>query len=196
MQARLRPGRLSTPSALVEARSTLVPAKVPIHQILLGIDPSLRGTGYGVVGIHHGKPSALAHGCIHCPAKQERSGCLARIHESVRELIRLHRPTACIVEGLFFAQNHQTTLIMGEARGAALAAAAIGGLEIFEVAPRKMKLAIVGYGAAQKSAVARMVQRLLGLPEIPEGDAADALGLALTFFREQGRYSLAPLKRI
>jgi L-alanine-DL-glutamate epimerase-like enolase superfamily enzyme len=80
-----------------------------------------------------------------------------------------------VVEGLFYAQNLQTALIMGEARGAALAALAEAGLEIVEIAPRKVKQAIVGYGAAQKEAVARMVQRLLALPELPAPDAADAL---------------------
>jgi crossover junction endodeoxyribonuclease RuvC len=85
---------------------------------------------------------------------------------------------------------------MGEARGASLAAAAEAGLEIFEIAPRKVKQAIVGYGAAQKLAVAKMVQRMLHLTEQPAPDAADALALALTFAQETSRYSLASPKRI
>src|SRR6185312_12238278 len=101
-----------------------------------------------------------------------------------------HQPTVCIIEGLFFAQNLQTALIMGEARGAALTVLAEGGLEIYEIAPRKVKQAIVGYGAAQKIAVAKMVQRMLRLAELPAPDAADALALALTHARETGRYNL------
>jgi crossover junction endodeoxyribonuclease RuvC len=100
------------------------------------------------------------------------------------------------VEGLFFAQNLQTALIMGEARGAALAAIAEAGLEVYEVAPRKVKQAMIGYGAAQKLAVAKMVQRLLQLAELPAPDAADALALALTHAQENRRYSLSTPKRI
>ena len=85
---------------------------------------------------------------------------------------------------------------MGEARGAALAAIAEAGLEIYEIATRKVKQAIVGYGAAQKSAVAKMVQRLLNLPKPPAPDAADALALALAHAQENCRYNLTPLKRI
>ena len=85
---------------------------------------------------------------------------------------------------------------MGEARGASLVAAAEAGLEIYEIAPRKVKQAIVGYGAAQKSAVGKMVQRMLRLPEPPAPDAADALALALTHAQETARFSLVPPKRI
>jgi len=85
---------------------------------------------------------------------------------------------------------------MGEARGAALVAAAEGGLEIFEIAPRKVKQAIVGYGAAQKTAVSKMVQRMLHLAEEPSPDAADALALALAFAQENSRFSLAAPKRV
>jgi len=85
---------------------------------------------------------------------------------------------------------------MGEARGASLVAAAEAGLEIFEVAPRKMKQAIVGYGAAQKSAVAKMVQRMLNLSELPEPDAADALALAIAYTQSAGGLAVAALRRI
>ena len=85
---------------------------------------------------------------------------------------------------------------MGEARGAALAVLAEAGLDIFEIAPRKVKQAIVGYGAAQKLAVAKMVQRMLSLPELPASDAADALALALAHSQTQGCHSLTPPKKI
>ena len=166
------------------------------HQFLLGIDPSLRGTGYGIIRLGKPYPATLSHGTINCPAGWERSRCLLRILEVIREQARLHKPTACAIEGLFYAQNLQTALIMGEARGASLAAAAEAGLEIFEIAPRKVKQAIVGYGAAQKHAVAKMVQRMLQLAEPPSSDAADALALALAFAQETGRYSLAAPKKV
>jgi crossover junction endodeoxyribonuclease RuvC len=166
------------------------------HRIILGVDPSLRGTGFGVIRAAKPFPQTLAHGTISCPANWERSRCLAKISATLRDAIREHRPTVCVIEGLFYAQNLQTALIMGEARGAALAAIAEAGLEIFEIAPRKVKQAIVGYGAAQKSAVAKMVQRLLNLPKPPAPDAADALALALAHAQENSRYNLTPLKKI
>ena len=85
---------------------------------------------------------------------------------------------------------------MGEARGASLVAVAEAGLDIYEIAPRKVKQAIVGYGAAQKLAVAKMVQRMLGLAEMPAPDAADALALALTHAQESGRFALTAPKKI
>jgi len=141
-------------------------------------------------------PRTLAYSTIACPPGWTRSRCLARIAESVREVLRAHCPQVCVIEGLFYAQNLQTALILGEARGAVLAAVAQAGLEIYELAPRKVKLAIVGYGAAQKLAVGKMVQRMLRLPEAPEPDAADALALALAYAQGQGRYGLSPAKRI
>jgi len=166
------------------------------HTVLLGLDPSLRGTGYGVIQLAKPCPRTLTHGTIVCPANWLRSRCLVKISETLREVTRKCQPTLCVVEGLFYAQNLQTALIMGEARGAALAAVAEAGVEIVEIAPRKVKQAIVGYGAAQKEAVARMVQRMLALPELPAPDAADALALALTQAQETSRYSLTPRKRI
>ncbi len=166
------------------------------HTVIIGIDPSLRGTGYGVIRAGKPHPVALAHGTVSCPAGWEHSRCLLKIAESLRDVLKQFRPTVCVVEGLFYAQNLQTALIMGEARGAALVAAAEAGLEIYEMAPRKVKQAIVGYGAAQKLAVAKMVQRMLHLTEAPAPDAADALALALTHAQEQGRYALSAPKKI
>ena len=171
-------------------------SKPSVHRVILGIDPSLRGTGYGIIRLAKPHPELLAQGTIKSPAGWERSRCLLNIAQSLREMLKHHQPTVCVIEGLFYAQNLQTALIMGEARGASLVAAAEAGMEIFEIAPRKVKQAIVGYSAAQKSAVARMVQRMLQLAKPPAPDAADALALALTYAQETGRYSLTSLKRI
>jgi len=164
--------------------------------VILGVDPSLRGTGYGVIRLAKPFPQTLTHGTISCSPHWEHSRCLLKIVQDLRKVLNEHRPTVCVVEGLFYAQNLQTALIMGEARGAALAAIAEAGLEIYELAPRKVKQAIVGYGAAQKLAVAKMVQRMLHLAKPPSPDAADALALALAHAQEQGRYSLNRTKRI
>lgn len=165
-------------------------------EVILGIDPSLRATGYGVLRMAKPYAETLAHGTIRCPTSWDRSRCFVRIAEELRDVLRAHQPTVCVIEALFYAQNLQTALIMGEARGAILVTIATAGLEIYEIAPRKVKQAIVGYGAAQKIAVAKMVQRLLHLPEPPAPDAADALALALTRAQEQGRYTLSPPRRI
>ena len=141
-------------------------------------------------------PRTLAMGTITCPASWERSRCLVKISDTLRTVILEHQPTVCVIEGIFYVQNLKTALIMGEARGAALAVIAGAGLDIYELATRKVKQAIVGYGAAQKSAVANMVQRMLNLAELPDPDAADALALALTHAREASRYQLKPLKKI
>ena len=192
MQARLngKPARGARPSAPDRA----LPARGQCT--ILGIDPSLRGTGYGIIRTGRPHSAAVTHGTIACPKDWERSRCLAKISQTLRDLMREHSPKVCVVEGLFFAQNLKTAIVMGEARGAALAAVAESGIEIFEIATRKVKLAIVGYGAAQKIAVAKMVQRMLCLAELPAPDAADALALALAYAQEQGRFSLNTPKRI
>ncbi len=166
------------------------------HQVILGVDPSLRGTGYGIIRLAKPHPQTLAQGTISCPATWEHSRCLVKTAQTLRDAIKKHHPSVCIIEGLFYAQNLQTALTMGEARGAALMVIAEAGLEIYEIAPRKVKQAIVGYGAAQKLAVAKMVQRMLGLSAPPAPDAADALALALTYAQENNRYSLTPRKRV
>ncbi len=190
-------GRQSASARRVAPCSASLPAQSrSAHEVLLGVDPSLRGTGFGVIRQVKRLPTLLAHGTITCPPHWERSRCLVKIAQELREVIKAHRPTVCVIEGLFFAQNLQTAILMGEARGASLVAAAEAGLEIYEIAPRKVKQAIVGYGAAEKFAVAKMVQRLLALPAPPEPDAADALALALVHLQEQSRYSLSTPKRI
>lgn len=189
--------RLARPSPVVPATPP-VTRQTPLvsQQIILGIDPSLRSTGYGIIRASRSHLQTLARGTIACPPAWEHSRCLAKISQSLRDILKQHRPTVCVVEGIFFAQNLKTAIIMGEARGAALAAVAESGIEIFEIATRKVKQAIVGYGAAQKIAVAKMVQRMLNLAELPAPDAADALALALTHAQESGRYSLNAPKRI
>ena len=170
--------------------------RLKAQTVILGLDPSLRGTGFGVIRLAKPFPQTLGHGTISCPAGWERSRCLVKIVQTLRDVLKRHQPEVCVVEGLFYAQNLQTALIMGEARGAALATVAEAGLDIFELAPRKVKQAVVGYGAAQKVAVAKMVQRMLRLAELPEPDAADALALALAHAQEQGRYSFTAPKRV
>jgi crossover junction endodeoxyribonuclease RuvC len=193
MKQRLDGGRKAVAIPVLESQ---LRAPGSHHAIILGVDPSLRGTGYGVIQAARPHPRALVFGTIRCPAGWEPSRCLVRIVHELREVLKGHHPTVCVVEGLFYAQNLQTALAMGQARGASLVAVAEAGLAIYEIAPRKVKQAIVGYGAAQKLAVAKMVQRMLRLAEPPDADAADALALALAHAQQAGRYSLTQPKRI
>ena len=192
MQERLaKPSRAPAPAF---SAPRLAPARA--HEVVLGIDPSLRGTGFGILRNAKPHPQLLAQGTIKAPAGWPRSRCLVQTAQALRDAIKQHQPTVCAIEGLFYAQNLQTALIMGEARGICLLAAAEAGLDICEIAPRKVKQAIVGYGAAQKLAVAKMVQRMLKLPAIPDPDAADALALALAYLQESRGIGLSALKKI
>jgi crossover junction endodeoxyribonuclease RuvC len=164
--------------------------------VVLGIDPSLRATGYGVVHTSRAATSARAYGTIACPRAWARSRCLVQIADQLRQVIREQQPTECVVEGLFYAQNLRTALIMGEARGVCLLAAAEAGLAIYELAPRKVKQAVVGFGGAQKLAVAKMVQRMLRMETTPEPDAADALALALAHVQRSVSARLAPARHL
>ncbi|HTL74521.1 MAG TPA: crossover junction endodeoxyribonuclease RuvC [bacterium] len=185
-----------------KTRSSALPAMSVAHyssrvvQTILGVDPSLRGTGFGIIRTGGTQPVVLAQGTIACPKDWARSRCLAKISQTLRDVLREYQPTVCAVEGLFFAQNLKTAIIMGEARGAAMAVIAEAGLDIYEIATRKVKQAIVGYGAAQKLAVAKMVQRMLNLAELPAPDAADALALALVHAQEKSRLGLTAPKKI
>lgn len=191
-----RTTKRSRKPASVSADEGVNPVKRITTGRLLGIDPSLRGTGYGVIELASPYPRTLTQGILKCPANWDQSRCLGRISQGIRDVIKEFQPTVCAVEGLFFAQNLQTALIMGQARGASLAMVAEAGLEIYEISPRKVKQSIVGYGAAQKLAVAKMVQRMLHLEEMPEADAADALAIALAFAQTQSGFSLTMPKRV
>jgi crossover junction endodeoxyribonuclease RuvC len=123
---------------------------------------------------------AVAYGVIRNKADLSMPGCLVEIHRQIADLIRLHSPEECAVEGVIFVQNLRTAMTLGAARGSALLAAAQHGIPIYEYPPRRVKQAVVGYGTAQKSQVSFMVRSLLGLAETPEADAADALAIGLT----------------
>lgn len=192
LKARLSGARRVAQPVFASSHRPAAPGK----QIIIGIDPSLRGTGYGVIRMGKPHPVALAHGTIACPPGWPHSRCLLKIAQALREITAQHHPTVCAIEGLFFAQNLQTALTMGQARGAAMTVMAEAGLDIYEIAPRKVKQAIVGYGAAQKQAVAKMVQRLLHLSEPPAPDAADALAIALAHAQDTSRYGLNAPKKI
>ena len=167
---------------------------------VLSIDPALRNTGFAVVeriaaqngGPRRGsKPQfrSLVHGTIKNHRKLRQSGCLVEIRQQIHDVIIEFQPEVCAVEGVIYVQSFKTAITLGAARGAALLAAAEHGLEIYEYAPKRVKQAVVGKGAADKQQVAFMMRALLGLSETPEPDAADALAVGLAHFyaTEQSR---------
>ena len=130
-----------------------------------------------------GKPRALTWGVVKNPASMLQTGCLLAINQTIRDIVNEYHPTVAAFESVIFVQSYKTAIILGCARGAALLAAAGAGLPVFEYAPKRVKQAVVGRGAADKSQVAFMVRALLGLCETPVPDAADAIAVGLTHFQ-------------
>ena len=146
---------------------------------VLGIDTSLRSTGFGVVESKGSSLSAIEYGRIRIPATRPLSACLRQLHEGISELLDRHALSAVAIEGVFFSRNAKTALILGEARGSVIAVCASRGLSIYEYAPRRVKQAVVGFGNADKEQVRHMVMTLLALEEEPQEDAGDALAVAI-----------------
>lgn len=145
---------------------------------ILGIDPGLRVTGFGVLEITGQQLSYVASGCIKIP-DDELPQRLKTILDSLREVITLHQPQQVAVEKVFVNVNPQSTLMLGQARGAAICAAVLTGLPVAEYTALQVKQAVVGNGHAKKEQVQEMVQRLLKLGGMPSPDAADALACAI-----------------
>ena len=149
---------------------------------ILGIDPGLQRTGFGVIEANGAKLHYVASGTIDT-TEAPRGDLPLRlkiIFEGVREVVERYRPDCASAEIVFVNVNPQSTLLLGQARGAALAALVSGGLPVAEYTALQMKKAVVGHGLATKPQVQAMVQRLLALPGLPGKDAADALGLAIS----------------
>jgi len=146
---------------------------------VLAIDPAVRNTGYAVLEGEARHPKVLTFDVISIPGKLQQSAALSAIRTHLVNVIQTYQPDEVAVEGIIYVQSHQTAISMGAARAAALIAAADHGLRVYEYAPRKVKMAVVGKGTADKCQVAFMVRALLGLAETPPPDAADALAIAL-----------------
>ncbi len=149
--------------------------------IVLGIDPGTAITGYGVVARGgDGAVSLRECGVIRTEARAPLPERLRDIHEGVAELMERHTPDVVAVEGVFFGKNVRTAVVLGHARGAILVAAALRDVEVVEYPPAEIKSAVVGTGRATKDQIGFMVQRLLGLREVPRPtDAADGVAVAL-----------------
>ncbi|TSE24475.1 Crossover junction endodeoxyribonuclease RuvC [Tepidimonas sediminis] len=149
---------------------------------ILGIDPGLTATGFGVVDVEGTQLRYVASGTIR--TSPEDGALLPQrlkvLFDGIGEVVRRWRPDVAALELVFVNVNPQATLMLGQARGCCLTALVANGLEVAEYTPLQLKKAVVGYGKAQKSQVQEMVRRLLNLPGLPGKDAADALGLCIT----------------
>jgi crossover junction endodeoxyribonuclease RuvC len=153
--------------------------KVPFSGRILGIDPSLRGTGLAVLECSGSSHKLLYSETLKFTSKVSSISCLGKIHESVAHLSDLWKPRHVSCEATIYVQNFKTAQIMGAARGAALSAAAIRDIPVFEYAPLRVKQAVVGFGRASKEQMSQTLAQMLALPEALPFDQADALGLAL-----------------
>lgn len=148
--------------------------------IIIGIDPGTLVSGYGIIAVEGSTIRAIDYGCIRPPPSFKISERYLVIFNGIDELLNKHQPDALVVETQYVKNNVQSAIKLGMARGTVVVAAARKGVPVYEYAPSKAKLAVVGNGRASKKQVQGMVQLLLCLPAIPEPeDAADALALAI-----------------
>ncbi|WP_175915712.1 MULTISPECIES: crossover junction endodeoxyribonuclease RuvC [unclassified Burkholderia] len=145
---------------------------------ILGIDPGLRVTGFGIIDVSGHRLAYVASGVIRTPTA-DLATRLGTIFQGVSTLVREHAPNQAAIEQVFVNVNPQSTLLLGQARGAAICGLVAGGLPVAEYTALQLKQAVVGYGRATKSQMQEMVTRLLNLTGQPGSDAADALGMAI-----------------
>ncbi|HEX9092508.1 MAG TPA: crossover junction endodeoxyribonuclease RuvC [Coriobacteriia bacterium] len=148
--------------------------------IILGIDPGLANTGWGLVEVEGNRFRCVGYGCVTTTAERDLAERLKAVHDELTLLIALHKPAEAALESIYFSNNAQTAMVTGQARGAALVAVAGAGLPVGEYGPGEVKLAVTGNGSADKHQVTYMVRAVLGLADDPKPDhAADALAVAI-----------------
>lgn len=152
------------------------------ERIILGIDPGLAHTGWGIVRQSGPRMACQAYGCVTTTTATPLAERLAKIHEQISAVIERYRPTCLGIETIWFGQNVTAAFATGQARGAALVACAQAGIQVGEFTPKQIKLAVVGEGGAEKEQVQYMVKQLLELNEVPRPDhASDALAAAICY---------------
>ena len=154
---------------------------------ILGIDPGSRITGFGVIDWHGREPVYVASGCIKTLSNDELAGRIGMIVRGIGNLVAEYRPHQAAVEQVFVNVNPAATLMLGQARGAAVAALVLRDLPVYEYTALQVKQSVVGQGKAAKEQVQHMVVQMLGLSGTPQADAADGLAVAITHaLRSQG----------
>jgi crossover junction endodeoxyribonuclease RuvC len=162
--------------------------------ILIGIDPGLGCTGWGVIAAEGNRLRHIANGQVRTDAKSALADRLLQLHDRLAEVIAEHRPEGAAIEEVYVNDNGQSTLKLGHARGVLLLVAARSGLVVGEYAPSLVKKAVVGTGGAEKAQVHAMVSRLLPGVKIAGADAGDALAVAITHAHHLGTRKLLMLR--
>jgi crossover junction endodeoxyribonuclease RuvC len=157
---------------------------------IIGIDPGLRATGWGIIEAQGSRLSFIACGCVRSDDKLAIAARLRQLHEGLAEIIATHAPHEAAVEETFVNRDPQSALKLGHARGIALAVPALAGLEVAEYAANLVKKTVVGAGHAEKTQVAMMVRILLPKSDATTADAADALAVAITHAQHRGARKL------
>lgn len=157
-----------------------------MNTIIIGIDPGSRSTGYGIIASNGNQHRYITSGCIKTVGDY-LADKLRQIHQGISEIIRVHQPNTAGIEQVFMNKNANSALKLGQARGAAIVALAASAIPVAEYAPREIKKAVVGHGAAEKSQIQHMVKLLLNLDKEPSSDAADALAIAICHAHSAGR---------
>lgn len=171
-----------------------VVAGIHTERRVLGIDPGLRATGFGLITVHGSRLAYVTSGCVRTSSPGELPDRLRIILRDLSTVIAEFRPSEVAVEKVFVNVNPQSTLLLGQARGAAICAAVLAELPIAEYTALQVKQAVVGNGHAKKEQVQEMVKRLLGLARAPGSDAADALACAIC--HAHGGQGLGALTRL
>jgi len=148
---------------------------------ILGIDPGSSATGYGVIERREGKLVHIAHGVVRPLADTHLASRLDQLYTTLSDVIAHHVPDCAVVEEVFVAASPRSALVLGQARGAILAAVARAGVPVNEYTPARIKRSVTGNGRATKQQVKSMVKRLLSLDRVPASDAADALAAAIAY---------------
>lgn len=164
--------------------------------LVLGVDTSLRSTGLGLVEYNEGAIRGVAFDLIKNPPKLPLSAALLNIHNTMTSVIAEFKPDVIAVEGFFFCKFANAAIMLGQARGVVITAAAAAGIAVFEHEPRRVKQAITGYGTATKAQMQQMVAATLRMDTIPPEDAADALAIAICHIHSINSIQMAGVKAI
>lgn len=149
---------------------------------ILGVDPGIGRCGWAVIDAKNSNFKTLDYGCIETSPKSEVGERISQIHTEILSIIKKHSPKVLAIEELFFGNNSKTALVVGQARGVIILAGSQNKLSITSYTPLEVKIALTGYGKAEKSQVGQMVKTILKLKAVPKpDDTADALAIALTY---------------
>lgn len=148
---------------------------------ILGIDPGIGRTGWGIIEEEGGKIKAIAFDCFQTPAGEAIPIRLEKIYTHIQSILRQYKPHALAIEDLFFNTNAKTALVVGQARGVVILATAQANVPLAIYTPLQVKIAVAGYGRAEKTQIGHMIKAILKMPSVPKpDDTADALAIALT----------------